>query len=113
MSSEARAFNERGDTVEGPTSDDLHGLLRGLTASNRFLVVERLDAENNEYYMQAYLRDDGTYWLEYRNGCADAHFRASCRTLQVLVQVFAMWLYRLPGWRETLTWTAWSAESEA
>ena len=59
MSSKARAFNERGNTVENPISDDLHALLGGLTLSNRFVVVERLDAENAEYYMQAYLRDDG------------------------------------------------------
>src|SRR3954462_1608346 len=113
MSSKARAFNERGNIVENPTSDDLHVLLGGLTLSNRFVVVERLDAENAEYYMQAYLRDDGAYWLEYRDGSVDAHFRASCRARRVLEQVFTMWLYRLPGWRETLTWAAWSDESEA
>ncbi|WP_143043722.1 hypothetical protein [Nonomuraea jiangxiensis] len=112
MSSTARAFNERGDSVENPSSDDLHALLRGLTMSNRFLVVERLDAENDEYYMQAYLRDDGAYWLEYRDGSMDAHFRASSRTLPILAQIFTMWFYRLPGWRETLTWTAWPDESE-
>ncbi|MDF5751803.1 hypothetical protein [Spongiactinospora sp. TRM90649] len=103
----ARAFNERGDSVENPTSGDLNSLLRELTFANRFLVVERLDAENDEYYIQAYLRDDGAYWLEYRDGSADAHFRTSCRTLPVLAQIITMWLYRLPGWRETLPWTPW------
>lgn len=33
MSSKARALNERGNTVENPTSDDLHALLAGLTLS--------------------------------------------------------------------------------
>lgn len=111
MSTKARAFNERGDSVENPTSEDLGTLLGGLTLSNRFVIVERLDAENAEYYMQAYLCDDGAYRLEYRDGSAAAHFGTSCRGSRLLGQVFTMWLYRLPGWWEACTWTTWPEES--
>ncbi|WP_203971195.1 hypothetical protein [Planotetraspora silvatica] len=111
MATGARAWNQRGDAVEDPNSEDIRALLFGLTGTNRFAIVERLDVENDQHYMQAYLRDDGTYWLEYREGDADAHFQTSSRNLGLMCQAFTMWLYRLPGWREPFDWHRWSDES--
>lgn len=107
----ARASNERGEVVEVPTSEDIRTLLSGLTSANRFVIVERLDAENDEHYMQVYLQDDGAYWLEYREGDADTHFQTSGRSLRLIWQTFTMWLYRLPGWRDAFIWRPWPAES--
>jgi hypothetical protein len=112
VDSRARAFNERGEVVDGPTSEDIRTLLNGLTSANRFLIVERLDAENDEHYMQAYLQDGGAYWLEYREGAADTHFQTSSRSLRLVWQTFTMWLYRLPGWRDSFIWHSWPGESD-
>ncbi|GAA4572537.1 hypothetical protein [Planotetraspora kaengkrachanensis] len=113
MSLKARASNQRGESIEVLTSEDVRALVYGLSSSNQFVIVERLDAENDEYYMQAHLRTDGSFWLEYREGSADAHFRTSCRDLRLMTQVFTMWLYRLPGWREPFNWTAWPDQATA
>ncbi|MEV0974872.1 hypothetical protein [Microtetraspora glauca] len=48
MDLRACASNERGDVVECPTSKDVRVLLDGLTSANRFVIVERLDAEPKE-----------------------------------------------------------------
>ncbi|MBB4700181.1 hypothetical protein [Sphaerisporangium siamense] len=113
MSVRTRAYCERGDSVEDPTSEDLGRLVSGLTRSNRFVIVERLDAANSEYYMQAYLRDDGAYWLEYRNGGADTHFQTTCLTPQVLKRVFTMWRYSMPGWLDWFVWQPWFHDPDA
>ncbi|GAA3472073.1 hypothetical protein GCM10018965_066260 [Nonomuraea roseola] len=102
-----RALNERGDSIDGPTSEDIRKLLNELSAKNRFLILERSDAENSEYYMQAYRQDDGTYRLEHREGGADAHFQTACRDIRVLTQAFTMWMYRISGWRDAFHWEAW------
>lgn len=112
VKSRARASNERGEAIEGPTSEDIRTLLSGLTYANRFVIVERLDAENDEHYMQAYLKDNGTYRLEYREGAADTHFQTSSRSLGLVFQTFTKWLYRLPGWRDSFTWHSWPGESD-
>ncbi|MCO6010171.1 hypothetical protein NE236_34925 [Actinoallomurus purpureus] len=111
MDLRARASNERGEVIGGPTSEDIRALLSGLTSANRFVIVERLDAENDEHYMQAYLQDDGAYWLEYREGDADTHFQTSSRSLRLIFQTFTMWLYRLPGWRDSFIWNSWPTQS--
>jgi hypothetical protein len=112
VKSRARASNERGEAIEGPTSEDIRTLLSGLTYANRFVIVERLDVENDEHYMQAYLEDNGTYRLEYREGAADTHFQTSRVSLGLVFQTFTKWLYRLPGWRDSFTWRSWPGESD-
>ncbi|MDN3356802.1 hypothetical protein [Actinomadura sp. DC4] len=112
MASRARASNERGDVVDGPISEDIRTLLNGLGPGNHFVIVERLDAENDEHYMQAYLHDDGSYWLEYREGTADTHFQTSSRSPQLISQTFTKWLYRLPGWRDGFSWQPWAEEPD-
>ncbi len=72
-----RATDDGGRAVEDPTKDSLHDLLADMTLRNRFVVFVRLDLEPaDQHYMQAYLNDDMTYQVEYREGSADKHFQA-------------------------------------
>jgi hypothetical protein len=103
-----RATEATGDSWDDPEEDRLRDLLLGLAADNRFLVVERHDRTSLwQHYMQAYLNDDGTYALEFREGGPQAHYRVATVKPDRAVEIVLRWSADEPGWREALPWERW------
>lgn len=65
-----------------------------------YVIVSRAD----EDYIQAWLCDDGTYQLEYREGGPESHFVA--RSVDAGVVIGAMWAWATedPSWRNDVDW---------
>lgn len=114
-----RAMEWDGTAWEDPSDERLHDLLADMNLTARFVVVERLDREPaGEHYMQVYLNDDFSYQVEYRDGSAERHFQAhvprqhSIIGCEPVARVLQSWAADRPGWREALSWTPWTPDSE-
>jgi hypothetical protein len=102
-----RATEANGDSWDDPETDKLRELVLGLTAGNRFLVVERHDRTTLwQHYVQVYLNDDGTYDIEFREGGPHAHFRAKRVKPDEAADSVLGWSADEGGWREAQTWEA-------
>lgn len=107
-----RAVEASGRTVDDPTEEALCDLLSELNLRHRFVILERLDREPvDQHYMQAYLHDDGSYQVEYREGGADRHYQAHVPSphevfgpQEAIAKVMTDWAHERPGWREALPW---------
>ncbi len=102
-----RAETACGRSYDAPSGALLLRLLSELGPENEFLVVDRLDAPNDEHYMQVYREVDGSYVIEYRVGAADRHFEAVADDLRMTFAVLAGWAADSPGWREMCDWRQW------
>lgn len=106
-----RAIDD-GRAVADPTEEELHDLLADMNLRHRFVILERLDLEPvDQHYIQAYLNDDMTYRVEYREGSADRHFQAhyAPRPFEMfgpepLAKVMMDWAHEGPVWREAMPW---------
>ncbi|MGW4198455.1 hypothetical protein [Streptomyces sp. NPDC005004] len=106
-----RAIEDDGRTVDDPTEATLHDLLADMNLRHRFVILERLDREPlDQHYIQAYLNDDMSYQVEYREGGADRHFGAHVPRPHELTgpepvaKVMIDWAHDRQGWREALPW---------
>jgi tRNA A37 threonylcarbamoyladenosine modification protein TsaB len=102
-----RAETAGGRSYGSPSDALLLRLLGELDAGNRFLIVDRLDAANDQHYMQVYREADGTFAMEYRAGGADRHFEAVSADLRQVHAVLTGWAADLPGWRDVCHWHHW------
>lgn len=108
-------------TWTDPSEDQLRDFIAELNLRHQFLIVERLDAPNDEYYMQIRISEDlGRFDIEYRDGGADAHFRAemarengSFAVYESIGAVLVDWAFERGGWREALPWRRWDPATEA
>ncbi|NLU68243.1 hypothetical protein [Streptomyces sp. HNM0574] len=107
-----RAIEAGGRMVEEPSEDELHVLLADMNLSHPFVILQRFDREPaDQHYMQACLRDDMTYQVEYREGGADEHYQAhvgeqySLSGPEVIAPLMADWARDGRRWREALPWT--------
>lgn len=94
-----------------PTEDALYDLLADMDLRNRFVILERLDLEPvDQHYMQAYLNDDLSYQVEYREGSAERHYQVHVpRPPEVIgpesiAKVMTDWGRDRQGWREAMPW---------
>jgi hypothetical protein len=102
-----RAKTAGGRSYDAPSGALLLRLLGELGPGNQFLVVDRLDAANDEHYMQVYRETDGTFVIEYRAGAADHHFEAVATGLREVHAVLTGWAADTPGWRQACDWHRW------
>lgn len=101
-----RAETADGARYDDPPAERLLELLDGLRPGNQYLIVDRLGAPNDEYYMQVY-REDDSFVIEYRDGCADRHYEAYTDDVRVAHGVLTGWAREGAGWRNALTFRPW------
>jgi hypothetical protein len=89
---------------DNPSLELLRRLVFGLGPGNPYLVIDRLDAPDGDYYAQALHRPDGTWIVEYRDGGRNRHYQADASGPGVVYQLLAGWTLELPGWQRRLTW---------
>jgi hypothetical protein len=111
-----------GRVINNPSAVNLHDLLADMNFRYPFLIVDRLDLlPPSQHYMQVHMDldidpDKGRgYFIEYRDGGPDLHFRAIARddaprdsawspAFERVVKVVQDWAFRRDGWREAMPW---------
>lgn len=109
MGDQLRAETASGTSYDAPSDTLLFRLLDELGPGNQYLIVDRLDAPNDEHYMQVYREGDGTFAVEYRDGAADRHFETTVADLRQVRAALTGWASGAPGWREAFDWHRWPA----
>ena len=72
-------LNVNGDICgENPENDQLRSAIANL-GEEEFLIL----SGEEEYYIQTYHNEDGTYQLEYRDGSEDRHFCVDPQSITV------------------------------
>jgi uncharacterized protein YfbU (UPF0304 family) len=102
-----RATTASGRSYDAPNQALLTRLLGELGPGNQFLILDRVDAPNDEHYMQVYREVDGTYVIEYREGAANRHFETVGADLLTAITVLTGWAAGSPDWRNRRHWRQW------
>ncbi len=102
-----RAETAGGQSYDAPSAALLLRLLEELGPGNQFLIVDRLDAANDEHYMQVFREPDGTFVIEYRVGAVRHHFEAETEGVREAHTVLTGWAAGTPGWRDACDWRQW------
>jgi hypothetical protein len=102
-----RATTAGGRSYDAPNEALLSRLLGELGPGNQFLVIDRVDAPDDEHYMQVYREVDGTYVVEYREGAANRHFETVGADLRATFTVLTGWAAGSPDWRDGRDWRQW------
>jgi hypothetical protein len=107
----------RVETADGARCDDppperLFELLDGLCPGNQYLIIDRLGAPNDEYYMQVF-REDESFVIEYRDGCAERHYETYTDDVRTAHKVLSGWALDDSEWREVLTFQPWIGAPKA
>ena len=106
-----RAVTANGDSWEDPDEDTLYDLLSELNLVHRFVVVERADSSApGQHFIQAYLDDDHSCLVEYRDGGPHAHYQAripapyAMHGHDVVAAVVKSWARDDGYWKTALPW---------
>ncbi|KAI8581683.1 hypothetical protein K450DRAFT_230699 [Umbelopsis ramanniana AG] len=109
--SHIRLTTAAGEVVYDPSAEQIFDYLSELNMRFSYLVVERLDEANDQYYMLVNLNDDDSCLLEYKFGSADAHFQttitgpfAFCGHQNVAMVVTAWATGKDELWKNTIPW---------
>ena len=98
-------------TWDDPTEVQISDLVSELNRRHRFLVIDRLQAPNDEHYLQFCLCEDGSGWdVEYRAGSAESHWCAHIDNvdeyagLVMVGRIFSTWVADGAELRAMLPW---------
>jgi hypothetical protein len=93
---------ESASPVDDPTLEDVDRSLRALTfPDNSFAIL----AAGPQVYIQTTMDDDGSFIVEYRDGSADDHYRASAEVaIDDVVRAFHSYLRQDDAWRSRFDW---------
>jgi len=108
--------------VDNPSDEALHDLLAAMNFRYPYIIVERPNrVPLGHYYIQVHMdehvdpEDGRGYFIEYRDGGPDRHFRATVHdtapwdsayspAFELVVKVVQDWASQRPGWRDALSW---------
>jgi hypothetical protein len=112
-----------GDRVlDNPSAENLYDLLAEMNFRYPFLIVEHQGLlPAHQHYIQVHLDLDidpkkgRGYFVEYRDGGPDRHFRATARddepwgsvfspAFEQVAKVVQDWAFQRGGWREAMPW---------
>ena len=97
--------------MRGPTPETVLGVVEGLPRDGH-AVLESMDVP--ETYIQVWLRPDGSYQLELRDGSVETHVQTRSVVAERVGTAFSGWLDEHSGdgdasWRDRYQWTDISA----
>lgn len=99
-----RIHTERGESYDRPALGLLSELVARIGADgDRFVIVERLTADPDEY-IQVWHDQGDDYQLEHRAGSADRHFRTHLPTPAEVAAVMTRWARDEKDWSAGPTW---------
>ena len=88
------------DPKKAQVSWDIRTLGAGMS-----MVLERVEAEPGDWYIQLWRRPEGPFQLEYRAGTAAEHFQTRTDSVEKVVDAFFGWIDRDPAWMAAFEWT--------
>jgi hypothetical protein len=95
-----------GARCDDPPSERLFELLDALCPGNQYLILDRLGAPNDEYYMQVF-REDDSFVIEYRDGDAGRHYETYTDDVRVAHRILSGWALNDSDWRDVLDFRPW------
>lgn len=102
-----RATAECGDTIDDPSEDALFMLFEDVEGGgSSHLILDDLRDPSGQTYAQTSRNEDGSYVVEYRAGSPDQHFGTTAPDMRAAHAILAGWAFDLPGWRDSVAWTA-------
>ncbi len=105
-------MTERGLSMRDPGPAALSRLVANMQRGDSHLIVERFGADEPEgdWYAQVWLRENGVYQLEYRDGVAAEHYRTLTVSLPKVVNALVGWSQGRTAWRAEFDWNNVGAE---
>lgn len=93
--------------MRGPTADEVLGVIESLPRDGHVLL-ESMDVP--EVYVQVWLRPEGHYQLEMRDGSKATHVQTRTVSRERVAAAFTAWLEEHSGdgddgWRTTFPWS--------
>ncbi|WP_407560731.1 DUF6891 domain-containing protein [Streptomyces sp. 184] len=96
---------ENGERHVRVSAAELAGLVRRLGgADDHFLVLQRIP-DLPDFFAQVWHDAGGDYAVEYRDGGAHRHFRASAGDPEAAIAALTGWARQEDGWRAGLAWS--------
>lgn len=68
------------------------------------VVLERIEEEPGDWYIQVGMRPGNTFQLEYRDGTPAEHYQTLTVSRDKVIEAFLGWFKRDPSWREGFDW---------
>ncbi|MEV6648670.1 hypothetical protein [Amycolatopsis sp. NPDC051371] len=93
-----------GLSVDTPDESNIRAVLEALPRGGHVILEHEKSASGSEHYIQAWLRPEGTYQLEYREGNADNHYQTLTISREKVGDALIGWLDAESTWRESFQW---------
>lgn len=80
------------------------------------LVLERVDEEPGDWYVQVWMREADSFQLEHRDGVPSAHYQTRTDSRDKVKAAVLSWMNGDPTWRDPFTWDdigSWFADGQA
>jgi hypothetical protein len=68
------------------------------------LVLERVDEEPGDWYIQVWLRENNTFQLEYRDGVPSEHYQTRTVSREKVAEAMTGWMKCDPNWKNAFQW---------
>jgi len=98
----------RGTIVRKPTLNNIEAVLEALPRDAHVIIEREGEGSLTTRYFQVWLRPDGTYQVEYRDGSADEHYQSRTISRVKAANALASWAADTEGaglWRSGFDWT--------
>lgn len=93
-----------GLTLRSPTANNIAAVLESLPRGGYVILEREGESGDNVHYAQVWLRPDGSFQLEYREGSASEHYRTRTVSREKVSAALIGWLVNEPSWREKFDW---------
>ena len=87
-----------------PTGNRISALVAALSRSE-FIILERVGSSDS-HYIQALLRHDGVFQLEYRAGLPREHYQTLTDSRGKVVSALSGWVKEESAWRHDFEWVS-------
>lgn len=94
----------RGLLVRNPTESNIQAVLESLPRDGHIILEVAGEPELNAHYVQVWLRSNGLYQLEYREGGAGEHYQALTVSREKVCEALSEWNQGGSSWRENFSW---------
>jgi hypothetical protein len=93
----------RGFMVRRPTKPRVSTALANLRPGQS-LVLERVEEEAGDWYIQVWMREGNSFQLEYRDGVPSEHFQTRTVSREKVITAILEWMKGTSEWQEPFMW---------
>lgn len=68
------------------------------------IVLERVEEEPGDWYIQVWMRQGNTFQLEYRDGISSEHYQTLTASREKVIAAMLAWMKGERDWREPFMW---------